>query len=143
MTQLTTPLPPESPPESPPDSSPDLPPDAAGKAVEGLTRRQHDVLRNIVAFIRRRGYAPTYREIGTALGISPATVHSHVLRLREAGLILRTSRRKHAMVVASAAAVRQDIAMSEDGTPLASCPTCGVELRPDTSPTDPRNRSTP
>lgn len=53
-----------------------------------LTKKQADVLAVIRSCLRDRGYAPSYREIAEALGLSsPATVHSHVQTLLEKGVI--------------------------------------------------------
>lgn len=47
-----------------------------------------EILRFIQAFTDRRGYAPSVREIGEAVGLkSPSTVLFHLRILRERGLI--------------------------------------------------------
>ena len=53
-----------------------------------LTKKQAEVLSAIRRHIKSRGYAPSYREIGEAIGLSsPATVHSHVKSLLDKGVI--------------------------------------------------------
>jgi len=53
-----------------------------------LTKRQQQIYDYIRAYIQERGYPPTIREIGAAIGLSsPATVHTHVKALERAGLI--------------------------------------------------------
>ena len=44
-----------------------------------LTPRQREVLEVIEQFQRERGFPPSVREIGTAVGLtSPSTVHAHL-----------------------------------------------------------------
>jgi len=58
--------------------------------ARGLTERQRQVLEFIRARIRERGYPPSVREIGAALGLrSSSTVHGHLSRLEEKGYIRR------------------------------------------------------
>ena len=50
-----------------------------------MQERIYDV---IVRFVRKNGYAPSVREIGEAVGLkSPSTVHFHLKKLEEQGLI--------------------------------------------------------
>lgn len=50
----------------------------------GLTKKQAEILEFIRNHIEEQGYAPTYREIAEAFGLSsPATVHQHVQTLIE------------------------------------------------------------
>ncbi|MFC1787659.1 transcriptional repressor LexA [Patescibacteria group bacterium] len=53
-----------------------------------LTPKQSEVLNLIQNHIQEYGYAPSYREIADALGLSsPATIHQHVKTLLEKGCI--------------------------------------------------------
>lgn len=62
--------------------------------MKELTNRQNDILTYIKKFIAMHGYPPAIREIGTALGLSsPATVHAHLKKLEEKGVI-KTSNNK-------------------------------------------------
>jgi repressor LexA len=55
-----------------------------------LTRRQKEVLDFLVEFINRRGYSPSFEEIGESLGLSSlATVHKHIEHLEKKGFIRR------------------------------------------------------
>jgi repressor LexA len=55
-----------------------------------LTKRQQDVLDFIKKEIRTKGYPPSVREIGAALGLSSSsTVHGHLERLEKKGYIRR------------------------------------------------------
>ncbi len=55
-----------------------------------LTRRQWQVLDFIAAFIRERGYSPSYEELCEGLRVSSlATVHKHVSTLQQKGFLVR------------------------------------------------------
>jgi repressor LexA len=55
-----------------------------------LTRRQKQVLDFLVTFINRRGYSPSFEEIGRGLRVSSlATVHKHMETLEKKGFIRR------------------------------------------------------
>ena len=55
-----------------------------------LTKRQRQVLDFIGRFIEEKGYSPSLEEIGSNFGLSSvATVHKHVTRLVEKGLVRR------------------------------------------------------
>ncbi len=61
----------------------------------------------ILAFIRRhtaeRGYPPTVREIGKAVGLaSPSTVHAHLAKLADSGHIRRDATKPRAVLVRDA-----------------------------------------
>lgn len=57
-----------------------------------ITKRQEDVLDYIKKYIVEHGYPPATREIGAALGLSsPATVHTHLKKLEDAGYIKKTN----------------------------------------------------
>jgi repressor LexA len=60
--------------------------------MDKITRRQEDVLDYIKRYIVEHGYPPATREIGAALGLSsPATVHTHLKKLEDAGYIKKTN----------------------------------------------------
>lgn len=55
-----------------------------------LTRRQKEVLDFLQKFINRKGYSPSFEEIGESLGLSSlATVHKHLDTLEKKGFIRR------------------------------------------------------
>ncbi len=59
-----------------------------------VTKRQKEILDFITGFIQQRGYAPSLQEIGSRFGLSSlATVHKHLSRLEEKGLIRRSYNR--------------------------------------------------
>ena len=56
--------------------------------VEGLTERQRQTLQFIADMVAERGYPPSVREIGEALGLaSSSTVHSHLQALQRKGYL--------------------------------------------------------
>ncbi|MDW3219083.1 MAG: transcriptional repressor LexA [Acidimicrobiales bacterium] len=65
-----------------------------------LTKRQRQILDVIVAHQTDRGYPPSVREIGEAVGLrSPATVKSHLDNLRDAGYLVRDPAKPRAIQV--------------------------------------------
>lgn len=65
-----------------------------------LTTRQREVLETIDAHMRERGYPPSVREIGDAVGLSsPSTVHSHLRTLQRLGYLRRDPTKPRAIEV--------------------------------------------
>ncbi|MBU0625481.1 transcriptional repressor LexA [Patescibacteria group bacterium] len=55
---------------------------------EKLTKKQHQLLKFITEYLHDNGYAPSYREIGEAFGLSStATVHEHIKNLERKGYL--------------------------------------------------------
>ena len=70
------------------------------RGVNVLTERQQQVLDYIRDIVEERGYPPSVREIGEAVGLSsPSTVHSHLNSLVEAGAIRKDPSKPRAIVV--------------------------------------------
>ena len=65
-----------------------------------LTDRQREILDFIDAQMRERGYPPSVREIGEAVGLtSPSTVHSHLATLQRYGFLHRDPTKPRALEV--------------------------------------------
>lgn len=80
--------------------------------MNGLTKRQREVLDFITTFIGKHSYAPSLAEIGEAMHLSAlATVHKHVTNLTEKGYLRRRWGRSRSI----------EIVVKHDGC----CPTCG------------------
>ncbi|MCW2502883.1 MAG: repressor LexA [Actinomycetia bacterium] len=78
-------------------------PDAAPD-VAGLTTRQRRILEVIRDSVERRGYPPSVREIGEAVGLtSPSSVSYQLSSLQKKGLIRRDPNRPRAVDVRSPA----------------------------------------
>src|SRR5215217_6969758 len=74
---------------------PDGPPDATG-----LTPRQQRVLAHIKDSIEKRGYPPSMREIGEAVGLTSSSSVAHQLKvLEEKGFVRRDPNRPRALEV--------------------------------------------
>ena len=80
-----------------------------------LSKRQRDILEFIADQMRERGFPPSVREIGEAVGLtSPSTVHSHLATLQKHGFLRRDPDKPRAIEV------RYDNP-EFDQTPLGSC----------------------
>jgi repressor LexA len=76
------------------DALPTTPPPVA------LTSRQREILEVIDRYMRERGYPPSVREIGEAVGLtSPSTVHNHLAALQRRGLLRRDPTKPRAIEV--------------------------------------------
>ena len=65
-----------------------------------LTERQTQILAFIDRTIRDKGYPPTVREIGQAVGLnSPSTVHNHLNNLQDSGYLRRDPTKNRAIEV--------------------------------------------
>ena len=65
-----------------------------------LTERQQQILRYIERTVGERGYPPSVREIGEAVGLaSPSTVHSHLHTLQRLGYLRRDPTKPRAIEV--------------------------------------------
>ncbi|MGH9064941.1 MAG: transcriptional repressor LexA [Acidimicrobiales bacterium] len=67
---------------------------------EVMTAKRREILDFIAAQQRERGYPPSVREIGEAVGLaSPSTVHSHLEVLQRQGFLLRDPTKPRALEV--------------------------------------------
>src|ERR1051326_6124217 len=74
---------------------PDGPADATG-----LTARQQRILEHLRDFMEKRGYPPSMREIGEAVGLTSSSSVAHQLRvLEEKGFLKRDPNRPRALEV--------------------------------------------
>ena len=85
-----------------------------------LTPRQRQVLEFVDAEVRHRGYPPSVREIGEAVGLSSSsTVHAHLAALQDKGYLTRDPTKPRAIEV------RFD---AESGAPVERRPVRHVPL---------------
>src|SRR2546428_3549483 len=68
--------------------------------MDDLTARQRRILEFIRATVRERGYPPTVREIGEAVGLtSSSSVHSQLANLERKGLLRKDATKPRAMAL--------------------------------------------
>lgn len=76
--------------------------DTTPKRSRPLSKRQQEILAFIDRTVSERGYPPSVREIGQAVGLSsPSTVHSHLATLTKGGYLRRDPTKPRAMEVTS------------------------------------------
>jgi repressor LexA len=94
---------------------PDGPSDASG-----LTPRQQRILEHLRDFMERRGYPPSMREIGEAVGLTSSSSVAHQLKvLEEKGFVRRDPNRPRALEVflpESMATRRPAVSSAEEST---------------------------
>ncbi|MEB8146844.1 transcriptional repressor LexA [Staphylococcus xylosus] len=67
-----------------------------------LTKRQNEIFEYIKQTVQSKGYPPSVREIGEAVGLaSSSTVHGHLSRLEEKGYIRRDPTKPRAIEIVS------------------------------------------
>ena len=87
-----------------------------------LTTRQRQVLEFIDAEVRQRGYPPSVREIGEAVGLSsPSTVHAHLAALQDKGYLRRDPSKPRAIEVTLEPSTGADV----DRRPVRHVPLLG------------------
>jgi repressor LexA len=70
--------------------------------MSDITPRQQRILDVIAQSLRERGYPPTVREIGEAVGLtSSSSVHAQLANLERAGLLTKDPTKPRAMTLAS------------------------------------------
>ena len=68
--------------------------------LKKASKRQEDILAFIKEEVRKKGYPPSVREIGEAVGLaSSSTVHGHLARLESKGLIRRDPTKPRAIEI--------------------------------------------
>lgn len=84
-----------------------------------LSKRQQDILNFIKDEVKQKGYPPSVREIGEAVGLaSSSTVHGHLARLESKGLIRRDPTKPRAIEVLNL----------EDNNPIPKVQTVNVPI---------------
>ncbi|GIN21357.1 MAG TPA: transcriptional repressor LexA [Bacillus bacterium] len=93
-----------------------------------LSKRQEDILTFIKDEVKKKGYPPSVREIGKAVGLaSSSTVHGHLERLESKGLIRRDPTKPRAIEVLD----QENTAVSASSAvnlPLVGKVTAGVPI---------------
>ena len=104
---------------------------------ENLSHRETEIIRYIKHSIQSRGYPPSVREIGEAVGLkSSSTVHNYLCKLEEKGLLRRDPTKPRAMEVLDddKESFREMVMVPVLGRVAAGIPLLAVENREDTFP---------
>ena len=96
------------------------------KKDSAISSKQQQILDVIQSAIRAKGYPPSVREIGEAVGLkSPSTVHMHLNKLEQLGAIRRESEKNRAIDIVGASPMR-NVAMTM--VPLVGRVTAGQPI---------------
>lgn len=91
-----------------------------------LSAMQQKIYNYIAACIQRQGYPPSVREIGEAVGLrSPSTVHFHLKKLADAGVIEIGAGKGRAITLTHPAVSAAPSSTGDPGRPGAYRGQCG------------------
>ncbi|RIP33453.1 transcriptional repressor LexA [Staphylococcus gallinarum] len=94
-----------------------------------LTKRQNEIFEYIKQTVQSKGYPPSVREIGEAVGLaSSSTVHGHLSRLEEKGYIKRDPTKPRAIEIVSES-IGESVNMEETiHVPVIGKVTAGIPI---------------
>jgi repressor LexA len=96
--------------------------------VSDITARQQRILDFIAETVRDRGYPPTVREIGEAVGLtSSSSVHAQLANLQKMGLLYKDPTKPRAMTLATDGARATGTAVPLIGRIAAGAPVLAAE----------------
>ena len=91
------------------------------KDQDGLNKREKAILKFIEKQIKLKGYPPSVREIGKAVGLrSTATVHGYLNQLEEKGYIKKETQKGRTLKLLKGGALEGQTEMEETTKPLYS-----------------------
>lgn len=96
-----------------------------------LTSKQAQILKFIADTLDVRGYPPSVREIGSAVGLrSSATVHAHLSKLEEKGYIRRARSKSRAIEILYTAGQgnKEDVGDDVISVPIVGQVTAGIPI---------------
>ncbi|GIM48057.1 LexA repressor [Collibacillus ludicampi] len=94
-----------------------------------LSKRQQQIIDFIKKEVREKGYPPSVREIGEAVGLaSSSTVHGHLARLEQKGLIRRDPTKPRAIEVLDTDEYMADYEYSTVMAPIIGKVTAGSPI---------------
>jgi repressor LexA len=97
--------------------------------VSKMSNRQNAILEFIKNEVREKGYPPSVREIGEAVGLaSSSTVHGHLDRLEKKGLIRRDPTKPRAIEILDDDEISYAFSSSVRQIPLVGKVTAGVPI---------------
>lgn len=94
-----------------------------------LSKRQQDILNFIKDEVKLKGYPPSVREIGEAVGLaSSSTVHGHLARLETKGLIRRDPTKPRAIEILDLDEAAEAINYKVVNVPIVGKVTAGMPI---------------
>ncbi|MCD1257438.1 transcriptional repressor LexA [Paenibacillus athensensis] len=94
-----------------------------------ISQRQQAILEFIKNEVKDKGYPPSVREIGEAVGLaSSSTVHGHLERLEKKGMIRRDPTKPRAIEILGEDVASSHFALSVARVPLIGKVTAGVPI---------------
>ena len=94
-----------------------------------LSKRQQDILDFIKNEVQEKGYPPSVREIGEAVGLaSSSTVHGHLARLESKGIIRRDPTKPRAIEILKPSKVNNVPTSSVTNVPVIGKVTAGQPI---------------
>lgn len=94
-----------------------------------ISQRQQAIMEFIKNEVKDKGYPPSVREIGEAVGLaSSSTVHGHLERLEKKGMIRRDPTKPRAIEILGLDGVETQFAVSVARVPLVGKVTAGVPI---------------
>jgi repressor LexA len=96
--------------------------------VSDITSRQQDIVDFIARTVRERGYPPTVREIGDAVGLtSSSSVHAQLANLEKRGILTKDPTKPRAMTLAGDEHRHEAVAVPVLGRIAAGAPVLAAE----------------
>jgi repressor LexA len=99
--------------------------------LDELTTRQRNIMEYIIAEVQQKGYPPSVREIGEAVGLSSSsTVHAHLAKLEQLGYIRRDPTKPRAIEVLVGGMAENQIDYYQEliNIPVVGTVTAGVPI---------------
>ncbi|OCT14242.1 repressor LexA [Paenibacillus pectinilyticus] len=94
-----------------------------------ISQRQQAIMEFIKNEVKDKGYPPSVREIGEAVGLaSSSTVHGHLERLEKKGMIRRDPTKPRAIEILGLDGAESQFAVSVARVPLVGKVTAGVPI---------------
>jgi repressor LexA len=97
--------------------------------VSKISNRQHAILEFIKTEVKEKGYPPSVREIGEAVGLaSSSTVHGHLDRLEKKGMIRRDPTKPRAIEILDQDDREVNFPLSVAQVPVVGKVTAGIPI---------------
>ena len=99
--------------------------------MDELTARQRKIMDYIISEVQQKGYPPSVREIGEAVGLSSSsTVHAHLAKLEQLGYLRRDPTKPRAIEVLIGQAVDERVNFHPElvHVPIVGTVTAGVPI---------------